>query len=234
MRGRPRLPGSDFCHRRLSAGHRWGPDLGSSTPGDRAREDSEYILMRKDIQLLLIETVDNLGIVGDVVKVRAGYARNYLLPRGLATTPDESLIASLAEKRKVAEVEQGKLRTERETLVKRLDGIEITMQRACNDLGLLYGSVTQQDISGALSTLGFAVKPREIRLPQVIKRLGQFEVNVKLTSDLEEHVQIHVIADREMAGEEREEMEFDNEGELIVKKAKKAPAAPAAEATPAE
>lgn len=187
--------------------------------------------MRKDVQLLLLETVDNLGIVGDVVKVRAGYARNFLLPRGLATMPDEALIASLAEKRKAAEVEQGKLRVEREALIKRLEGVEITMQRACNDLGLLYGSVTQQDISGALRSLGFEVKPREVRLPQVIKRLGQFEVNVKLTSDLEEHVQIHVVADREMEGDEREEMEFDNEGELIIKEEKPAPA-PAEEAAP--
>jgi large subunit ribosomal protein L9 len=191
--------------------------------------------MRKDIQLLLVETVDNLGIVGDVVKVRAGYARNYLLPRGLATTPDEALIASLAEKRKTAEVEQGKLRVEREALIKRLAGVEITMKRACNDLGLLYGSVTQQDISGALRSLEFEVKPREVRLPQVIKRLGQFEVNVKLTSDFEEQIQIHVVADRDMEGEEREEMEFDNEGELIVKEKKKAPKpAPAAEEASAE
>ncbi|RNC80882.1 MAG: 50S ribosomal protein L9 [Phycisphaera sp.] len=190
--------------------------------------------MRKDVQLLLVETVDNLGIVGDVVKVRAGYARNYLLPRGLATTPDESLIASLAEKRKQAEVEQGKLRVEREALIKRLEGVEITMQRACNDLGLLYGSVTQQDISGALKSLGFEVKPREVRLPQVIKRLGQFEVNVKLASDLEEHVQVHVVPDRELEGDEREEMEFDNEGNLIEKPEKPAKAeAPAEEAAPA-
>ncbi|GAB5496976.1 MAG: 50S ribosomal protein L9 [Phycisphaerales bacterium] len=190
--------------------------------------------MRKDVQLLLVETVDNLGIVGDVVKVRAGYARNYLLPRGLATTPDESLIASLAEKRKQAEVEQGKLRVEREALIKRLEGVEITMQRACNDLGLLYGSVTQQDISGALKSLGFEVRPREVRLPQVIKRLGQFEVNVKLASDLEEHVQVHVVPDRELEGDEREEMEFDNEGNLIEKPAKSAKAeAPAEEAAPA-
>ena len=187
--------------------------------------------MVKNIQLLLLESVDNLGIVGDVVNVRAGYARNYLLPRGLATLPDEALIASLAERRKQAEVEQGKLRVEREKLIKRLEGIEITMERACNDLGLLYGSVTQQDISGALRTLEFEVKPREIRLPQVIKRLGQFEVNVKLATDLEEQISIYVVADRQMEGEQREEMEFDNEGNLIEKEAPK-PAAPAAAPTP--
>ncbi|HED54335.1 MAG TPA: 50S ribosomal protein L9 [Phycisphaerales bacterium] len=185
--------------------------------------------MVKNIQLLLLENVDNLGIVGDVVTVRAGYARNYLLPRGLATTPDEALIASLAEKRKQAEIEQGKLRIEREKLIQRLEGVEVTMERACNDLGLLYGSVTQQDISGALRTLEFDVKPREVRLPQVIKRLGQFEVNIKLASDLEQHITIYVVADRQMEGDEREEMEFDNEGNLIEKEAPKPKAEPAAE-----
>jgi len=192
--------------------------------------------MRKDVQLLLIESVDNLGIVGDVVKVRAGYARNYLLPHGLATEPDDALIASLAEKRKKAEADQAKLRIEREALIKRLEGVEMTMERACNDLGMLYGSVTQQDIASALKALGFAVKPREVRLPQVIKRLGQFEVNIKLAGGFEEHIQIHVVADREMEDDRREEMEFDNEGNLIEKSdAKPAPEAkPAEEAAPAE
>ncbi len=191
--------------------------------------------MRKDVHLLLVESVDNLGIVGDVVKVRAGYARNYLLPHGLATEPDDGLIASLAEKRKQAEAEQGKLRVEREALIKRLEGVEITMERACNDLGLLYGSVTQQDISSALKALGFAVKPREVRLPQVIKRLGQFDVNIKLTGGFEEQIQIHVIADRAMDDDKREEMEFDNEGNLVEKQDKQVKAAkPAEEAAPAE
>lgn len=173
--------------------------------------------MRKDIHLLLIESVDNLGIVGDVVKVRAGYARNYLLPHGLATEPDDKLIASLAEKRKKAEADQAKLLIERKALIKRLTGVEITMERSCNDLGMLYGSVTQQDIAAALKALGFPVRPREVRLPQVIKRLGQFEINIKLGTGLEEQIQIHVIADRAMAKDERDEMEFDNEGNLVDK-----------------
>lgn len=173
--------------------------------------------MRKDVHLLLIESVDNLGIVGDVVKVRAGYARNYLLPHGLATEPDDKLIASLADKRKKAEADQAKLLIERKALINRLTGVEITMERSCNDLGMLYGSVTQQDIAAALKALGFVVKPREVRLPQVIKRLGQFDVNIKLGTGLEEQIQIHVVADRAMAKDERDEMEFDNEGNLVDK-----------------
>ena len=186
--------------------------------------------MARSVQLLLVENVDNLGIVGDVVRVKTGFARNYLLPFGYATEPSGELIQQLADKRKAAEEEQRKLRVVREALVKKLEGVEITMERSCNDHGALYGSVTQQDIAAALKSLDFDVKPREVRLPQVIKRLGEFDVTVKLATDLEEHIKIHVTPDRELDVDDRDEMEFDNEGNLI-EKPKDSPApAPAQEA----
>ena len=186
--------------------------------------------MARSVQLLLVENVDNLGIVGDVVRVKTGFARNYLLPFGYATEPSDELIQQLADKRKAAEEEQRKLRVVREALVKKLEGVEITMERSCNDQGALYGSVTQQDIAAALKSLDFDVKPREVRLPQVIKRLGEFDVTVKLATDLEEHIKIHVTPDRELDVDDRDEMEFDNEGNLI-EKPKDSPApAPAQEA----
>ncbi len=191
--------------------------------------------MARSVQLLLIENVDNLGIVGDVVRVKTGYARNYLLPFGYATEPSDELIQQLADKRKAAEEEQRKLRVVREALVKKLEGVEITMERSCNDQGLLYGSVTQQDISAALKSLDFDVKPREVRLPQVIKRVGEFDVTVKLATDLEEHIKVHVEPDRELDLDEREEMEFDNEGNLIEKpKAEAKPEASEPQAEPAQ
>ena len=190
--------------------------------------------MARTVKLLLVENVDNLGIVGDVVRVRTGYARNYLLPFGYATEPSSELIQQLADKRKAAEEEQRKLRVVREALINKLQGVEITMERSCNDQGLLYGSVTQQDIAAALKSLDFDVKPREVRLPQVIKRVGEFDVSVKLASDLEESIKIHVEPDRELDLDDREEMEFDNEGNLVEKPKAKA-ARPAAEAeAPAE
>ncbi|MGP1272328.1 MAG: 50S ribosomal protein L9 [Phycisphaerales bacterium] len=186
--------------------------------------------MARHVKLVLVENVDGLGIVGDVVRVRPGYARNYLIPFGYATEPSKELIAELADRRKAAEEEQRKQRAQREILVKKLEGVEITMERSCNDQGHLYGSVTQQDIAAALSSLGFSVRPREVRLPQVIKRLGHFEVTIKLASDLEELVQIHVVADRELDLDERDEMEFDNEGNLIEKTPKTPKAAAGDEA----
>lgn len=174
--------------------------------------------MARNIKLLLTENVDNLGIVGDVVNVRVGYARNYLLPRGFATTPSEERIQELAAKRAEAEKMLAQLRSQREQVAKKIDGLEITMQRACNDQGILYGAVTQQDLSKALGTLGYEVKPREIRLPHTVKRVDSYDILVKFDQDLEATIKLWVEPDRTLAAEEeREEMEFDNEGNLIEK-----------------
>lgn len=182
--------------------------------------------MARSVQLLLTENVDNLGIVGDIVNVRIGYARNYLLPFGYATTPSDELIASLAEKRAQAEKEVAARRAQREEMIGKLNGQELTLTRACNDQGQLYGSVTQQDIANALKEVGFAVSPREVRLPTTIKRIDAFDIHIKVDSDLEADIKLWVVADRELETDEGDEMEFDNEGELIIKE-KKAPAAEA-------
>ncbi len=173
--------------------------------------------MRKNVKLLLTENVDNLGIVGDVVNVRLGYARNFLLPRGMATKPSDDLIQSLAAKRADAEKEVAALRKKREEAIQKIDGLDVTMQRACNDQGILYGGVTQNDIAEALTQLGFPVRPREVRLPGSIKRIDAYEVTVKFANDLEGTVKIHVVPDRTLQEDEREEMEFDNEGNLVDK-----------------
>src|SRR5689334_3071304 len=120
--------------------------------------------MAKTLKLLLTENVDNLGIVGDVVNVRTGFARNYLLPRSMATTPSEEAVKAVAVKRAAAEKAVKEERAHREQLVGKLQGQEITLTRSCNDQGHLYAAVTQQDIASALGELGFAVKPREVRL----------------------------------------------------------------------
>ncbi len=190
--------------------------------------------MARSVKLLLTENVDNLGIVGDVVNVKVGYARNYLLPFNYATTPSDELIASLAEKRAIAEKEVAARRSQREEMIGKLNGQELTLTRACNDQGQLYGSVTQQDIANALKEVGFTVAPREVRLPTTIKRIDAFDIHIKVDSDLEADIKLWVVADRELDLDQEEEMEFDNEGELIVKEKKtpKAEAKPEAQAEP--
>jgi large subunit ribosomal protein L9 len=154
--------------------------------------------MAKSVKLLLVENVDSLGIVGDVVNVRTGYARNFLLPRNLATTPSEELVQSLAAKRQDAQKELAALRKNREEVTEKLKGIEITLVRSCNDQGILYGAITQQDIASALGEKGFPVKAREVRIAQTIKRIDSFDVHVKLDSDLDAVIRVHVKADREL------------------------------------
>lgn len=185
--------------------------------------------MARNVKLLLTENVDSLGIVGDIVNVRIGYARNYLLPFGYATEPSDELISQLAEKRAQAEKQLAERRAQREEMIGKLNGQELTLIRACNDQGQLYGSVTQQDISAALKELGFAVAPREVRLPTTIKRIDTFDIHIKVDSDLEADIKLWVVPDRELDVDEDDEMEFDNEGELIVKDKK-----PAKEEAPAE
>lgn len=175
----------------------------------------------KTVKLLLTENVDNLGIVGDVVSVRLGYARNFLLPRDLATAPSEEKLASLADKRAQAEKELAALDTQRREMISKMEGVEITLERSCNDQGHLYGSVTQQDIADALAEKEFEVKAREVRIPFTIKRIDDFDVLVKLSADLEATIKLHVVADRTIESDDRDEMEFDDEGELIDPAARK-------------
>lgn len=186
--------------------------------------------MAKTVKLLLTENVDNLGIVGDVVNVRLGYARNFLLPRGLATVPSEELIADLTEKRKRAEADRAALREQRKRLIEKLAGLEITMARACNDQGQLYGSVSQHDIASALTELGFEIAPREVRLPHAIKRIDSYDVLIKFDAELESEIRVWVEPDRAMDTEAEEEMEFDNEGNLVERPREPARAARAAAA----
>ena len=176
--------------------------------------------MPSTVKLLLTESVDNLGIVGDVVNVRTGYARNFLLPNGFATTPTEEAIAALAEKRAEAERQQAALRAEREKMIGELEGFEVTLQRSCNDQGMLYGSVTQQDIADALAEHGHIVKAREVRLPHTIKRIDSYMIPVKVANDLEAEIKVWVVPDRELDVDERDEMEFDDEGNLVERESK--------------
>lgn len=158
--------------------------------------------MPKSLKLLLVENVDSLGIVGDVVTVRTGYARNFLLPRSLATTPSDDLIKQLAGKREQAQKQLAALRKEREATTEKLKGVEIELVRSCNDMGILYGAVTQQDIATALSAKGFkSVVARDVRIAQTIKRVDSFDIHVKLDKDLDAIVKLHVKPDRELAKE---------------------------------
>ena len=98
-------------------------------------------MAQRHIELLLLESVENLGIVGDIVKVKRGYARNYLLPHGIAEFPTPTKIESLKEARAAAQAELSQLRAAREELIGRMEEVTISLVRSCNDRGILYLSL---------------------------------------------------------------------------------------------
>lgn len=162
----------------------------------------------KQIELLLLDNVSNLGIVGDVVKVRPGYARNYLLPHGLATTPTKGAIERLAERRAEVEAEMKALRQKQEAIIEKLEGYELTLERAANEHGILFGGVSQHDIAEALREEGFAIEDRYVRLGEQIKRLDSYYIPVVIDRELKAEVKVWVVSDKPA-----EELEAEAEGE---------------------
>ncbi|MGD9688831.1 MAG: 50S ribosomal protein L9 [Phycisphaerales bacterium] len=155
--------------------------------------------MARDIELLLTENVEGTGIVGDVVRVRKGFARNFLLPRAFATAPSPEKIKELAGKREQAQKALEALRKEREALIAKIEGHAVNLIRSCNDIGILYGGITQSDICEALLKDGYTgIKPRDVRIGAVIKRIGDYDVHIKFEADLEATVKLHVKPDREL------------------------------------
>lgn len=147
-------------------------------------------------KLLLTENVANLGIVGDVVHVKPGYARNYLVPQGLAASPTAGNIKRLAQRRAEVELELRELRNVQEAVLVKLEGYEITMLRSANEQGVLFGGVSQRDIADELRNEGFAVEDRDIRIGDQIKRLDSYEIPVVLAADLKTTIKLWVVSDK--------------------------------------
>jgi large subunit ribosomal protein L9 len=168
------------------------------------------------IELLLNSNVENLGIVGDVVRVRMGFARNFLIPMGVAEIPTPEKIEALAAERKIALQKHEANQTVQAALIEQLAEVALTLTRSANDQGGLYGSVTQRDISDALAENNFEVPPRAVRLHQSIRRVGEYSVTIQFGKELRTDIDIFVKPDRPL--EDREEMEFDDEGNLIIVK----------------
>jgi large subunit ribosomal protein L9 len=150
----------------------------------------------KTVKLLLTETVDNLGIVGDVVSVKPGYARNYLMPCGLATEPTAGNVKRLAARRAEAEVRMRELRAAMESVAERLKGHEVTIVRSANEQGVLFGSVSHRDIADALRQDGFQIDDKAVRVGEPIKRLDSYQITLVLAHDLRTEIKLWVVSDK--------------------------------------
>lgn len=132
------------------------------------------------MKLILREDVENLGKGGDLVDVKPGYGRNYLLPRGLAVAANPRNVRELEHQRKIAEAKAAKMKASAQAVAKRLSETPVTLQRKVGEQDKLYGSVTALDIVEALAARGLQLDRRTIDLAEPLKTVGEFEVPVKL------------------------------------------------------
>ena len=148
------------------------------------------------MEVILREHVDNLGSRGDVVKVAAGYARNYLLPRKLALVVTDSNRKQIERERKVAEVRESEEKGQAEALAQRLEATEIEIARRVGENQTLYGSVTSADIAQALAAKGFEIDKRKIALADPIKALGEVTVPLKVHREVTANVKVKVVPEQ--------------------------------------
>jgi large subunit ribosomal protein L9 len=147
-----------------------------------------------NVQVILSEEVTNLGRPGDVVKVRAGYARNYLLPRKLAVEANPKNLSAFEHAKSVAMLKREVLQQKAASLKQRIEELTLAIGARAGEEGKLFGSVTNIDIERALREHGFEIDRRRIVLGEPIKQLGHFAVTVKLESEVEAHLTVNVTA----------------------------------------
>jgi len=145
------------------------------------------------MEVILREHIENLGRRGEVVKVAAGYARNYLLPRKLALLVNDQNRRQIERERKVADVRELQERQDAEAVATKLAAVELVIARRVGEHDALYGSVTSADIAEALDSQGFHVEKRKIVLVDPIKQVGEFAVTVKIHHDVQGQVKVKVV-----------------------------------------
>lgn len=151
--------------------------------------------MANAVQVVLRETLDNLGSAGEIVNVRPGYARNYLVPRGLAVFATHASVRRIEHEKQVAIARDAKLRKDAEGIAAALAAQELSFQRAAGESGKLFGSVTSADVAELLQEKGVEVDRRKITLPSDhLKEVGEHEVQVKLGSGVVATLKVKVEA----------------------------------------
>ena len=148
-----------------------------------------------NVQIILSEDVPNLGRTGDVVKVRPGFARNYLFPRKLASEANPKSLRAFEHHKRIALGKREVQKTEASELKRKLEALTISIGAHAGEEGKLFGSVTNIDIERALREKGFSVERRKIHLAEPIKQLGEFTVPVRLQPEVEASLKVEVKAE---------------------------------------
>src|SRR6478735_2636543 len=181
-----------------------GDDRGGGMMGDKARPHDRAlalhhqrlkgeITMATTTHVLLQADVENLGTGGEVVKVRPGFARNFLLPRGLAVPATTGNLARVEELKKAAAARKSQEIAAAQELAKKLEGSSVKIARSFGDEGKMYGSVTSKDILEAFEKTGLSFDRKQIQLAEPIKTLGTVEVPLKLHSTVSINLKVEVV-----------------------------------------
>ena len=145
------------------------------------------------MEIILRQGVENLGKPGDVVKVKAGYARNYLLPHGLAYEATPGNLKRIKQERDRLDAAENERRGLAQTQAERLEQVSLTFSSRVGEEGKLFGSVTAADIAAQLETQGFHIEKRQVDLHEPIKALGVYRVPIRLHADVKPEVRVWVI-----------------------------------------
>jgi large subunit ribosomal protein L9 len=144
------------------------------------------------MEIILLERVEKLGQMGDVVKVKPGYARNFLLPQGKALRANKANLEKFETEKSQREADNLARRSDAETEAGKMDGLAVSMVRAASEMGQLFGSVTSRDISEAVTEAGFTITRNQVIMEKSIKTLGLHETRVRLHPEVTVTVTVNV------------------------------------------
>tara|TARA_Y100001970_G_scaffold293606_1_gene441537 strand:+ start:56 stop:499 length:444 start_codon:yes stop_codon:yes gene_type:complete len=145
------------------------------------------------MKVILLSDVEQLGNSGDIINVKPGFARNKLIPEGLALRASNRNISVAGEKKKVAKAKQERENQALNILAKKLSNVEITIEVKVGDEEKMFGSITNKDILKELNEKGFNLEKNQISLKEPIKTLGIYHANVKISKDVTSDVKLYVI-----------------------------------------
>jgi len=157
------------------------------------------------MKLLLRRDIQKVGLAGDVVEVKEGYARNYLIPQALGVLPTQANMKRIEEDKRLAEQERKRVRTVLESRAAKLRGVEVTISAACNPEGHLYGSVGPKEVAAALRDEGHDVETKQVQLHEALRQLDTITVPVIFADDQTVDVKVWIV--REAGSELPDEAE---------------------------
>jgi len=149
------------------------------------------------MEVVLKEDIFNLGKMGEVVRVKDGYARNYLLPRGLVLVANKKNLKGLEHEQRVIAAKKERTLSSAQSLSEKLSAVSIRIPAKVGEEGKLFGSVTNLHIEKALSEIGHTIERRKIHLAEPIKNVGEYEVPIRLANDVTANIKVSVVSEEE-------------------------------------